>query len=527
MLSNLVLWCSTVSKFDDNVFNIPGLNISSQNMEPYQFAYFLAAIKAVGCTVAFFAKDGDIGACMILYYFFKTAKKVPCWLHKLRTLWKKVSNAGKEVLTFKTKPKGKIDCGCTHKNTPTQPMNHLKPTSQFATKVQGVLLRAFCLVCQMAPRYFSDGSLNDKWPGIVAIRNAVIKEVDIGLNHLFNIDHSQCSHDPLNPSAIRSGHYVTCAWIQDKIKKLIYSTLEFSKDIADALLWNNVTGLAVTNACESAIGKIALFRIKGVNYSAFRNRLLVMWGVINVQALRLFLFTGNCVLVPEFEILQIVEELFGFEKGSVVNQRAKDAYEKKLRERKKQAEKEKKKEWKEKAARMKKEREAKKKEDGDSRDKVDIRIRHVPGYDDTHAGGNEKADAKGLAKMKKEEEEDAKARLKAGMLGAAAAAGVGLEVFAGVAAVEGIVKKRKASRCGHCRCLGHRRPKCPVLDIQKRTEEVLKEQESLERVEAARRFEKGCTVWLFLPVEEQEAPWVECLVYAIPSLKFAFYLYIH
>ena len=51
-----------------------------------------------------------------------------------------------------------------------------------------------------------------------------------------------------------------------------------------------------------------------------------------------------------------------------------------------------------------------------------------------------------------------------------------------------------------------------MLDIQKRTEEVLKEQESLERVEAARRFEKGCTVWLFLPVEEREAPWVECLV---------------
>ena len=57
-----------------------------------------------------------------------------------------------------------------------------------------------------------------------------------------------------------------------KIWKIINDTLQLLKPIDECSLWNNETGLGVTNAGESAIGKIATIRVKNFAYSAAENR---------------------------------------------------------------------------------------------------------------------------------------------------------------------------------------------------------------------------------------------------------------
>ena len=112
MISNLILFCGTVSKLDDSMFEIPGVDMSSQDMEAFLFGYFLATIRAVGATIAYICKDGDIGAPTVIYKFLgKTGLLIACWMHRLRTLWKKIKDAGKRFAT-KENEIGKERCKC-------------------------------------------------------------------------------------------------------------------------------------------------------------------------------------------------------------------------------------------------------------------------------------------------------------------------------------------------------------------------------------------------------------------------------
>ena len=473
MISNLIVWCGTVSKEDDPLFGIPGINITSQSMESYLFQTFLAHLVATGATLAFLCKDGDVGAATILYLMLgQVGVKLPCWMHKLRTMWNKIKTCGANIANNvpDRSKESKEACSCPAHATEKQKIKHIKPNGTFASMVQATITRAFTIVTNEMPRYNRQGVLNPKWPGIAKVREMIIKEITLGINHLFDLNHDHCEH-AANPK-IRSSHYCTCTLCHSKIWKIINDTLQLLKPIDECSLWNNETGLGVTNAGESAIGKIATIRVKNFAYSAAENRAKVMLGCVFVQALRLFLFTGE-MICPEVEILQDLERDFEFGPNSLIGEYQKEFYEREMKRKAKRAEQEKTPEWRKKtrenAASRRMEKELSKKETVAS-----------PSYNNDHTEAFNDADIKERDTLMKKENNAAMNRIKHQ---------VQQDINQGIAIVP--QKKKKAARkCGYCKLPGHTARTCLAKQSFDRTQVLQQSQQS--QTQSTKKKKKTC-----------------------------------
>ena len=308
-----------------------------------------------------------------------------------------------------------------------------------------MITMAFTTVSQLYRRYNYEGKLNPNWPGIEAVRKAVIDHIQKGLNHFFNIDHKHCTHD--GSPHIRSGHYVTCKEIQKVIKDLIWRVLELDVDVKTSKLWNDEVGLSITNAGESAIGNIAQTRKKAAKYSAYENRWKVMLGAIMVQVLRLALYTNELIL-PEEELMKDVEQEFDFPSGSLISEYQREKWTKRWTKKVKQARKERTPDWKANhratsAARREKKRTSK---------KVTV---VGGGYDNEHTGHLEQKSDNNVTKMMKEEAEAVAERMTSMIE-------QGRTAFQDKNYIVPQKNKRAPTKCSVCKALGHNKRTCEI-----------------------------------------------------------------
>lgn len=344
-LNGLILDHCMVSRLDDKVNGIDGLNMYSQTMEPFLFEQKLNELKAAGCVVEICGKDGDIGAPAIFQRVFRSGKIARCWIHGHRTVWKDVDKIkvnyvtaacpsckrSNKTLQTCTHYGNKVRCGCSLTST-GKSIDHkpIDSANGIANRVQAAIANIFVDLHSTYPA-FVNGSPNPSFPGMQRVREECDRRVDVMLDHFFNIRHSECSlaadsnHPPLNDQGvidkehIRAGHYITCPEQQAEFRRLVKTKLGLLHIDKPHGLWNPTVSLVTTNWVETAIGYIAGIRLKFLKYLAEENREREELGATLQQSVRLGRL--GIVFVPKLEILKRLEKVMKLKEGSLLDKR--------------------------------------------------------------------------------------------------------------------------------------------------------------------------------------------------------------
>ena len=344
-MNGLILDHGMISRLDDKVNGIDGVNMYSQTMEPFLFEQKLNEMKATGCVIEVCGKDGDIGAPAIFQRVFRNGKIGRCWIHGHRTVYKEIDpiknkyvrtvcascKRSKKTLASCTHYGNKVRCSCplttTEKSIDHKPIDS---ANGIANRAQAAIANVFVHLHRTYPA-FVNGTPNQKFPGTQAVRVECDRRVDVVLDHFFNKAHLECSleddsnHPPLNEEGvvgkehIRAGHYITCPDQQAEFKHLVKRKLGLLNLDKEHGMWNTTVGLLTTNWVETAIGYIAGIRLKFLKYLAEENREREELGATYQQSVRLGRL--GIEFVPKLEILKQLEKVMQLQAGSLVDKR--------------------------------------------------------------------------------------------------------------------------------------------------------------------------------------------------------------
>jgi hypothetical protein len=235
-------------------------------------------------------KDGDTDAqAALMEVFGKRVRplRMLCFIHKVRNLYKYLSNLTKTAATrvkeLRAKPqstKVKTELAIwTAKCTCNPKCNRINVDT--VKRFQKALMTAFT---SAAPAYLPGQYPipNPEWQGITACRSEVTTAIDASIAHLFDKDHRGCKHD--SKWTPRTGHCVTCPAQQAQIRALIDEKI-FGH--MDALLLPGV-GVVHTNTSERAGSIVLHFRNKSKFYSADAEVLKTTFGLCYLQQLAIY-----------------------------------------------------------------------------------------------------------------------------------------------------------------------------------------------------------------------------------------------
>jgi|TARA_B100002003_G_scaffold248280_1_gene281709 hypothetical protein len=344
-INGLILSYGMVSRLDDKVNGIKGVNMYSQSMEPFLFEQMLNELKTSGFVVEVTGKDGDIGAPEVLKRVFRLGSVSRCWIHGHRTVYKDVpaipkkyvkeackackqKNANLQTCTHYGK---KERCGCPL-NASGNTIDHkpIDSSNGIANRAQAAIANVFVHLHRTYPT-FIHGEPNPDFPSTKVVRQLCLDKVNVVLDHFFNRSHKAChigedsNHPDLDAyglvpkDKIRAGHYITCESQQKDFEDIVKKKLGLLHLNKPHGLWNDTVGLCTTNWVETAIGYIARIRLKSLKYLPEENREREELGVVKQQSVRLGRLGVD--FVPEVEILKRLEKVMKLKKGSLIDKR--------------------------------------------------------------------------------------------------------------------------------------------------------------------------------------------------------------